>query len=220
MPAKLWPRHLDSRGSTADCRTTTTAAEAAPAIEAYLDPRVHCLAPHGIFSRCDIAVTEQMRLMAALLRSRDMAGSLSSAGSSWQGLEIRDWRRLGLAHGFRVVEGVPICCFPIVQMGDDPCEAEWHRPATAIRALGGPSHALEIAAAATATTAPRHRRVQTLQTLFHTYGAAHPHGRMDLVQRNRFSDASRCLGSATTLEVDGHENRVLSAERPNDGLKR
>ena len=40
---ELWHWHLDSRGSIAEHRQQLKA----PAIEAYLDPRVHCLAQHG-----------------------------------------------------------------------------------------------------------------------------------------------------------------------------
>jgi hypothetical protein len=52
-----------------------------------------------VFSTCDIPHCADRTRSAALLLALDIAGSLSSAGSSWQGSEIRDCKFL---QGFRL----------------------------------------------------------------------------------------------------------------------
>jgi hypothetical protein len=186
---ELWNGHLDWRGRTS--RHPYQLKYQRWKLISTPECIHHCLAPPGVFKMMqhyDTSATAQDRRPARL-------GSLSSAGFSWQGSKIRDWTSHRLSEWSSLG-------FSTVRVGNTPCKAERQRSATAI---GGKPNALEIAAGGSSHHRRRHRGVQTLETLFHTYGAAHPFVQQDLVQRNRYSDAIRCAGLATTLRVMGLE---------------
>jgi hypothetical protein len=151
----LWNGHLDLRGRTSkhpyQLKYQRWRLISTPEC-------IHCLAPPGVFKRYDIITTTAQDRPPCSADSTS-AGSLSSAGFSWQGSEIRDWT----PHRPSEWSSLWSSGSPVLHCagGDTPCKAERQRSATAI---GGKSVATGDCHGRRSHHRRRHRGVPTLQT--------------------------------------------------------
>jgi hypothetical protein len=139
-------------------------------------------------------------LLTSILYGR---GSLSSAGSNWQGSEIRDWRSAGAPSG-------PNLTGPAVHTVD-PCEAE--------RALAATQFGLLLMRWRLPRKCKRPgAAVEKGSRLLHTYGAAHPLSCESLVQRNGYSGCFRTpracddVGGHAVIELEFFDGRTDPVE--------
>jgi hypothetical protein len=199
----LWNGHLDLRGRTSkhpyQLKYQRWRLISTPEC-------IHCLAPPGVFKRYDIITTTAQDRPPCSADSTS-AGSLSSAGFSWQGSEIRDWTP------HRPSEWSSFC-LSTVQAATPPAKLKGRGQP---QKLAGSLLPLEIATGGEATTGAGIVESR-LSRLLHTYWS-----RLPTPCAAGPCPAQPLLGWYPMLrvcdEVEGHGIRVLSAERPNDGLK-
>jgi len=178
-------------------------------MEAYLDPQSAFSALRRLVFSKDATLRQQQ----CSTRSPPCSADSTSAGIIKLGrvqLAGQQDSRLDFLQAVRVVEFLVLHCAG----GDTPCEAERQGTATAI---GGKSVATGDCHGRRSHHRRRHRAVPTLQT------APYLWSRLPTPCAAGPCPAQPLLGWYPMLrvcdEVEDHGIRVLSAERPNDGLK-